>query len=97
MQNLTYSFLIIAGRSWLLNHGIFLSSQVLGILRAPSPCGPFRGGGTLDASLRPGGGVWGGMGRDGLQTGLAAGRWRLGGLSLFRNPTHCRAVYGLMR
>ena len=45
MQNLTYSFLIIAGRSWLLNHGFFSSSRVLGILRAPSPRGPFRGGG----------------------------------------------------
>ncbi len=24
MQNLTYSFLIIAGRSWLLKHGIII-------------------------------------------------------------------------
>ena len=32
----------------------------------------------------------------GLQTGLAAGKWGLGGFSLFRDPfTHCRAVYGL--
>ncbi len=51
---------------------LFLSSWVLRILPAPSPHGPFRGGGgTHEASLRPGGGVggvwapnfwWGGTG-----------------------------------
>ena len=39
----------------------FSSSRVLCILLAPSPHVPFRQGGkgTLDTSLRPGGGVWG--------------------------------------
>ncbi len=41
---------------------IFLSSQVLGILCAPFPHGPFGEEGTFDASLRPGGRVWGEMG-----------------------------------
>ncbi len=42
----------------------FPSSRVLlGILLGPSPHGPFFfGGGTLDTSLRPEGGVWGEMG-----------------------------------
>ena len=46
------------------------------------PTWPLSGGRDLWRSLA----TWrGGMGRDGLQTGSAAGRWRLGGLSLFRN------------